>query len=316
MNPRSRGIAFASGTAVVSGVAIFLNARGVREAGDVTVYTTAKNLVAAGLLAVLLVLWPGSGRRLRSSGGDGRAAWRSSKGAVAGVVCIGIVGGSVPFVLFFEGLARESSVHAAFLQKTLVIWVALLAPVLLGERLRFGHGAAIALLITGQAFADGGLGGFRFGPGEALILGATLLWSVEVILARRLLAGQVAPLVLGTARMVLGSAVLVGWIAVSGRWSALTGLDARGWEWAALTGAILAGYVAGWFTALSLAPAVDVTAVLSAGAVVTAVLSALDTGAAPPAVQAGGLVMLVAGAALVVLLASRARRAGIEEVSA
>lgn len=42
MSGHMRGIAVPAGTAVISGLAIFLNARGVRAAGDATVYTTAK----------------------------------------------------------------------------------------------------------------------------------------------------------------------------------------------------------------------------------------------------------------------------------
>ncbi|GAA1835302.1 DMT family transporter [Actinomadura chokoriensis] len=303
-----RGIAFAGGTAVVSGVAIFLNARGVRAAGDAAVYTTAKNLVAA--LVLSLVVAPATMSRLRSMrGGDRTPLLKRS--VVAGMLAIAVIGGSVPFVLFFEGLARESSGHAAFLQKTLVVWVAVLALPLLGERSGIVQAGAIALLITGQAVADGGLSGFRFGTGELLILAATLLWSAEVIVARRLLP-RVPPLVLGAGRLSLGAAVLVLWILASGRWSALVGLDRNGWWWAAVTGVILAIYVAGWFTALSLAPAVDVTAVLSLGALVTAALSAADTGALPSAGEAGGLAILLAGTALLVTAAIRARGHALE----
>ncbi|RFU38387.1 DMT family transporter, partial [Actinomadura logoneensis] len=293
MTGYARGIGFASGTAVVSGVAIFLNARGVRAAGDAVVYTTAKNLVAAAVLVAAVLAGARASRR------EGRALLPAGPKAVAGIVAIAVVGGSVPFVLFFEGLAAESSTHAAFLQKTLVVWVALLALPLLGERSGAVQAAAIVLLVAGQAVTDGGLAGFRFGTGELMILAATLLWSVEVIVARRLLS-QVEPLALGAARMALGAVVLVLWDAVSGRWRDLAGMDGRAWWWTALTGAILACYVAGWFTALSLAPAVDVTAVLSVGALVTAALAAADTGALPSAAEAGGLAMLAAGAALVV----------------
>jgi drug/metabolite transporter (DMT)-like permease len=55
--------------------------------------------------------------------------------------------------------------------------------------------AAIAVLVVGQAVLAGGLAGFAFGGGEWLILGATLLWSVEVVLAKRLLQDLSARLV-------------------------------------------------------------------------------------------------------------------------
>ena len=45
-----RGIGFAFAAAAISGVAVFVNGYGVRAVPDATVYTTAKNLVAATVL--------------------------------------------------------------------------------------------------------------------------------------------------------------------------------------------------------------------------------------------------------------------------
>jgi drug/metabolite transporter (DMT)-like permease len=168
---------------------------------------------------------------------------------VLGLGAVAVIGGSIAFVLFFEGLARASSSQAAFVHKTLVIWVAALAVPLLAERFTAWHAAAIGLLVVGQAVLAGGLKGFRFGTGEWLILAATLLWSVEVVLAKRLLRDLPASTV-AVARMAGGAVLLVLWVAVTGRWSLLVGLGADGWTWAALTGFVLAGYVALWFSAL------------------------------------------------------------------
>ena len=109
----------------------------------------------------------------------------------------------MPFVLFFEGLARASSTAAAFIHKTLVIWVALLAVPLLGERLSWAHWAAIALLLAGQAVLVGDAGTVTLGAGELMIFGATLLWSVEVVVVKRLLASLAAP-TLAAARLGIG----------------------------------------------------------------------------------------------------------------
>ncbi len=47
---RRTGLMLALLTAVISGFAIFLNAYGVKAVGNATVYTTAKNVVAALVL--------------------------------------------------------------------------------------------------------------------------------------------------------------------------------------------------------------------------------------------------------------------------
>jgi len=293
--PRTRGwgVALAFGTAGISGVAVFLNADGVRAFGDATLYTTVKNLVAA----ILLVGLAGLAALRRSPAAPVRprrpAEW-------AGLAAVAVIGGSVAFVLFFEGLARASSTDAAFLHKTLLVWVALLAVPLLGERLGPAHIGAIALLVWGQAVLGGGVDGLRPGGGKSLILLATLLWAVEVVVAKRLLA-SLPPLTVGLARMGLGVLLLLGWAAITGRAGELAGLDRQQWTWALVTGALLAGYVATWYAALARAYAVDVTAVLVFGAVVTALLDAVVDGKAL-APQGLGVVLVTAG----VLLAAAA----------
>jgi drug/metabolite transporter (DMT)-like permease len=279
---------------VVSGVAVFVNDDAVQRFPDATTYTTAKNLVAA---AVMSGLWLAAGRPPRAVAGEDRG--RRGRRPPWGLVVVGIVGGSVPFVLFFEGLARSSSVPAAFIHKTLVVWVALLAVPLLGERFDRWHAVSVAALLAGQALLVGNVADLRPGSGEAMILAATLLWAVEVVLARRLLEGY-GSLEVGAARMGVGGVALLSWVVATGRGDDLAGLGAHQWAWALLTGAILAGYVATWFAALARAPAIDVTAVLVAGALVTALLDAAVRGGAL-APEAGALVLIALGSAGIVL---------------
>ena len=288
---RATGIALAFVTALISGVAIFVNGRAVKHFGDATVYTTAKNAVAGVLLLALAA---------PLLGGPRSEVPKIRKHRL-GLVAVAVIGGSVPFVLFFEGLARAEATQAAFIQKTLVVWVAIIAVPLLHERLGWPHLAAIALLVAGQAWLVGDAGTVAFGSGEALILAATLLWAVEVIVAKKLLAGLDSRL-LGAARMALGTLVLLAWVAVSGRAGELVSLSGDQWSWVLLTGLILAGYVATWYAALARAQAVDVTAVLVFGAVVTAVLTRVADGAA---FDLGGAVLITAGAILIALPARR-----------
>jgi drug/metabolite transporter (DMT)-like permease len=299
MTPSTRavGVALAFATAVISGVAVFVNSHGVSHFDDATVYTTAKNAVAGLLLVALAVPLLAAAR----SGAPVRAR-PSSRTQWAGLVALAAIGGSVPFVLFFEGLSRATATQAAFIHKTLVVWVALLAVPLLRERLGPAHFAAIALVLAGQAWLAGDPGSVAFGTGEALVLAATLLWAVEVIVAKRLLA-SLAPGTLAAARMGLGTLVLLGWLAVSGRGGELFALGAEQWSWAILTGLVLTGYVATWYAALARAQAVDVTAVLVFGAVVTALLGRLADGVS---IDVVGVVLVSLGAAIAGAAALRA----------
>ena len=296
MTTRATGIALAFVTSVVSGVAVYVNSRGVAHFDDATVYTTAKNALAGALLlavAVPLLAAP------RAAGGTPRLP--ETRRAWLGVVAIACIGGSVPFVLFFEGLSRADATQAAFIHKTLVLWVALLAVPLLRERLGPAHVAAIGLVLAGQAWLAGEPGTVAFGAGETMILAATLLWAVEVVLAKRLL-GAIAPRTLAAARMAGGTLLLGAWLGLSGRAGDLAALGAEQWGWAALTGLLLAAYVASWYAALARAQAVDVTAVLVFGAVVTALIAhAADGTALDPL----GLVLVTSGALVIALAALR-----------
>lgn len=294
---RRNGIALAAVTAVVSGFAVYVNSFGVKAwtgAGvSTTAYTTAKNLVAAvaliGIAAV--VARRRSGPRLMPE----RTAWPA-------LLAVGIVGGAIPFVLFFEGLAVAESAQAALLHKSLLIWVAMLAIPLLGERINGWHVGAFVLLIAGQIEMAGGISDIAFGRGEIMILAATLLWSVEVVIAKKVL-DTVPAITVGVARMGIGVLALVAWLAVTGGFAGLGVLGGAEWAWIALTGGALTAYVATWYAALARAQAVDVTAVLVFGAVVTAVLRyGIDQAALPSAV---GLGLVGAGAAVAVGAALR-----------
>jgi drug/metabolite transporter (DMT)-like permease len=299
LGTRTIGLALALATALISGVAVFVNGYGVRRFDDATTYTTAKNAVAAILLAVLAALL------FRARADKTKAAWRPrSRLQWLGLFFVGAVGGSVPFVLFFEGLSRASSTQAAFLHKTLVIWVALLAVLLLRERLSLFHVGAIGLLVAGQAVLIGNLGSLSLGTGELMIFAATLLWAVEIVTVRKLLGSLASP-PLAAARMGIGLVLLLAYLAISGRAGALFHLSGEQWSWALLTGVILTGYVGTWYAALARAPAIDVSAVLVLGAVVTALLNRGFRGAA---LEETALVLVFVGAATIAWLASRSHQ--------
>lgn len=281
------GVLLAIGTALISGLSIFVNGFAVKQLPDPAIYTTLKNGVAAFLLIGLMAI------SVRPA--ELRAVPARSWGWLA---VIGIVGGSLPFLLFFTGLAQASAPSAAFIHKTLFIWVAFLAVPLLGERLGLAQVVALGVLLAGQALILMPAG-ISWGTGETLIAAATLLWAVETIVARRVLR-TVPAAVVGAGRLGIGLIVLVGYLAVTGKLGAVAALSGEQWRWVLLTGALLTGYVGTWFAALKRAPASLVTAILVLGAPVTAALQAIGTGAIPSMpVLTGQLLVLAAGGALV-----------------
>lgn len=286
------GIGLAASAAAISGLAVWLNAFAVKQVPDAALYTTLKNGVAALVLlaAAAVLVRPGSARALQP------------RQRVV-LVVVGLLGGGLAFLLFFSGLAAASAPSAAFIQKTLFVWVAILAVPFLGERLGVAQLAALGVLVVGQAIVlpprD-----LAWGNGETMIVGATLIWAVEVVLVRRYLRDIPAALV-ALGRLGIGLLALGGFVLATGRTAGLANLTSEAWGWILLTGLILAGYVAAWFGALRRAPASVVASVLVGGAVITGTLQAIAKGAAPAQDLVAGYVALTVGVIASVLIGLR-----------
>src|SRR4051812_39394978 len=107
MSRMRTGILLAAATALISGVSIFVNSYAVKALPDPGLFTTLKNGAAAAvLLAIALPLFR-SGRRPPVTLARGDIGW---------LTAIGIIGGSIPFLLFFTGLSMASAPSAAFIQ--------------------------------------------------------------------------------------------------------------------------------------------------------------------------------------------------------
>jgi drug/metabolite transporter (DMT)-like permease len=180
----------------------------------------------------------------------------------------------------------------------------------LGERLGWAQVMAMAVLVGSlMLLAPPKLEGAGWGSGETMIALATLLWSVEIILVKKVLVSVPAGIA-AAARLGFGVCFLVGYLVITGSLSGLAAVSVSGWIWIALTGVILAAYVATWFAALERAPAGVVTSILVVGAVITTGLQALSNGTLPQAPAVAGGVALTAATLLLAVAAMR--RAPVE----
>jgi drug/metabolite transporter (DMT)-like permease len=257
-----RATVLALATAVFSGVNNFLAKIAVTAVKDPIVYTTLKNsIVAVFLIGIVLGLkkWP----EIKSL--------RKDQWLKLGI--IGTVGGSLPFALFFSGLSMTSALNAAIIHKTLFFWVFLLAVPILKERLTeiqwFG-----AIAILGANFFTGSFAGFNFDLGELMILGATILWAVENIVAKKALA-DISSATVGAARMIFGSLILFIFLSFRDSAMPIISMNAVQWGWTAVTSFLLFGYVLSWYAALKKAPATYVAVLLVPATLVTNLLSSL-----------------------------------------
>ncbi len=257
-----KGIYLAFLTAIISGFAVFLNKFAVSAWSNSSVFTTAKNLVAAAFLVSLIFLL----KKLSELKTLSKKQWFL-------LIAIGLIGGSAPFLLFFKGLSLTSAVSAAFIHKTLFLWVALLALPFLKEKLSSLQFLALGIILTG-AYLLKPIGSFHFGYGEILILSATLLWAIENIIAKFVLR-NISALTVGSARMFFGSLFLLGYLLYSGDFGQLFVFSGAKIWWLAISGAILFGYVFSWYSALKFAPATAVSAILVVAAPITLILDSI-----------------------------------------
>jgi drug/metabolite transporter (DMT)-like permease len=287
-----KGAYLALAAALISGVSVYINSFGVREVPDPFVFTTAKNLLV-GLALACLVLAPAAWRELQSLT---RRQWLA-------LLALGLVGGSVPFLLFFYGLSQATAPSAAFIHKTLFIWVAILAVPLLGERLGKLQIAALGILVLGNLVLLGPAT-WALGSAEMFTLAATLLWAVEAVMARRIMGG-VSARVAALGRMGFGSLAMLGFLAFTGRVETLVTLDGIQWGWVVLTSVFLLAYVTSYYGALKHAPATLVASVLVLGSVITSLLHAVFSARTYSVDQIAGFILIGAAAALWLYIGNR-----------
>ena len=256
---KTDGVKLALATAGFSGAAVFINGLVVKAVGDALVFTTLKNLGVALVVAAMLL----------SRGVD----WRQVRQNWFKLLAIAVIGGSLPFYLFFEGLRQAASVNAALIHKTLVFWVALWAIPVLKEKVSLKQLLALGL-IFGSNLVIGGYQGLVWGRGETMILAATILWAVENVIAKVALRQVAVDTVVG-ARMILGSILLLLATLATGKMGLIFKLSIGQWGLTAVSVGLLAGYVLSWYRALKQAPVTLVATVLTLATLVTNGLSAI-----------------------------------------
>lgn len=257
-----RGIYFALGTALISGWAVFFNKFVLVSWSNSSVFTTAKNLMVALLLTSLVIFL----RKFSQLKNLSKKDWCQ-------LVFIGFIGGAIPFLLFFKGLTFASATNAAFIHKTLFIWVAVLAIIFLKEKMSKIQIAALIVLVFGT-YLFAGPTKLNFGQGEWLIFLATLFWAAENIISKIILK-KTPILIVAWGRMFFGSMFLMIYLVLIGELGQIFVFSGEKLNWLILSSAILFGYVMTWYSALKSLPATVATAILVIAAPITALLDSI-----------------------------------------
>ncbi|MDI6820801.1 MAG: DMT family transporter [Patescibacteria group bacterium] len=254
---------FALSAALISGTNNFLTKIAVTAVKDPIVFTTFKNSIVAFLLLGIFLI---------------TKKWAEIKNAskknITKLILIGVVGGSLPFALFFSGLTQTNAINASLIHKTLFLWVFIFAYPFLKERLSKLQILGATIIFAANFFI-GGFTGFKFNTGEFMIIGATILWAIENIIAKKALQ-EFSSTTVAANRMILGSLILFAFLlARDGAAVFNLNLNESQWGWTILTSFLLFGFVSFWYGALKYAPATYVATLLVPATLVTNVLSAI-----------------------------------------
>ncbi|MEK6953486.1 MAG: DMT family transporter [Candidatus Micrarchaeota archaeon] len=286
----SKGVFFAFLTALISGASVFVNGF-VVKGFDPFVFTTLKNFGAAIFIVAAIFLFREMGnlRKLTLS------QWKW-------LAIIGIIGGSIPFLMFFSGLSMIPAVKGSFLFRLLFIFSAVFAAIMLKERPSRNAIIGAAIFLIGNMFLLGGLDSLlSFGIGEMLVLGATVIWGFEYVLSKWVMQKTgLEPRMIAFGRMLIGTIVLFAFIGIAGKADYIATLTTIHWGWVAITSGFLFLFVSSWYSALKWAKATTATAILALGGPITTSLSYLFLGKAPSMNDAYGLLLIVAGVAVLV----------------
>jgi drug/metabolite transporter (DMT)-like permease len=282
-----RGILLILTTTAISGFSIFINKFGVKGF-DPYLFAWLKNSAVAVFL-MALALGVGEARELKKL--------RFKDWLL--LAAIGLIGGSVPFLLFFKGLSMTTAASGAFIHKTMFVYVAVLGAVFLKEKVDHRLLLASCFLLLGNAFF---LRIVPFGskPGDLLIFIATLLWAGENVLSKHVLK-TISPRIVALGRMGIGSLFILLFLIATGNLGATAGLTPAHFGWVLVTSALLFGYVTTWYTGLRDVKASVATSILLLGSPITALLTLFAGSAvAFPPIQILGILLLVLGVVIVV----------------
>jgi drug/metabolite transporter (DMT)-like permease len=254
-----KGVMFAFLTAIISGISIFINKFAVSGVNS-SVFTGLKALIVS--LFLISVMFAFS---------ELKELKKLTRKDYLKLFAVGLIGGSIPFLLFFKGLQLTSALNASFIHKTMFLWVALLAAIFLKERLNKRWFVAAVLILAGNILLLR-MTNWSWNIGDFLILGATFFWASENILSKHLLK-KLSTRIVVSGRMFFGSLIILTYLGITGQITQVVGIGLTNIFWILLTSIFLFFYVSSWYNALKYTKASTATSILMFGSVVTALLS-------------------------------------------
>jgi len=251
-------------TALISGFAIFINKFGVSVVNP-NIYTFLRVLTVAIFLTGLLLFLK-----------DWRKLKNLTKKQWLLLMTIGLIGGSIPFLLFFKGLSLTNAAQGSFIHKTMFIWVAVLAALFLKEKIDKKFLLGGLFLLLGSLILLKKLP-YSLNQGDLLVFLATLLWATENTISKYVLRDLEGRIV-AWARMFFGALFILIFLLATNQLPLISGLTLKQINWVLITAVILFSYVMTWYNGLKFIPVSQATVILLLGSPITTILSLITVG--------------------------------------
>lgn len=286
MNKKS-GLKLVFLTAVISGFSIFINKFGVSGINPY-IFTFSKNIIVLLFLFSIILFFKKFSQLKKLQ----VKQWLK-------LGLIGLVGGSIPFLLFFKGLSMTSGATASFIHKTMFIYVIFFAAIFLKDKINKKVLAGAVILLLGNLLLLK-LTNFSFNIGDFLILLAAMFWAVENTISKHVLK-TVQPVIVAFGRMFFGSLFILTFLVISGNIQHMISLTMSQMLWAVVTSLFLFGYILTWYSGLKHVKVSIATAILLLGSPITTLLSVMFLNVSISISQLFGILLIPVGILLVFL---------------
>lgn len=271
-------------TALVSGISVFVNKQFVTT-GDPVAFAFLRNSLTA-ILALILLL-----PRIKT------AFTSVSLRQMPALAILGLTGGGLSFALFFSGLSMIGASAGNAIHKSMFIWVYVISSVFCKFRPKPVQILGVVAVFFGVYISGFPTAGIFKSYGSLLVLGATLIWSVENIMAKNLLM-SVKPELLALSRMLFGLPVLLVLALKNGSLDATVATTGI-WNQIVVSSLFLIMYMHFWYLGLRKTNVGLATAILALAPFITLALESLSSGKtiSPGAIGqyiliAGGIILL------------------------
>ena len=280
-------------TAFISGIAIVVNKFFIVKI-DPLVFTATRALIIGVVFFLISFCFRNKNKQFKQT------SWFN-------LLLIGIIGGGFAFWLFFTGLKLTTAGRAAFLHKTLPIYALVLAFVFLKEKVTKKQLIAIAVMIVGLVLMELTKISSSIKIGDALVIGATILWVVENTLAKRVMNKKESNWVVTFSRMFFGSLLLFAIIFIFGKAELLTSLTSQQLIYIGISSIFLFLYVFTWYFGLKYINLSKASTILLLSPVISLILGVVWLGEQVFVLQVVGSILILAGAYLVARTKSEKR---------